>query len=417
MHSTTRNTAVDCDILINGGGMVGLGLSLALAQQGFNVVVLDALPPPPDLASLRTTLGEQNFDSRVSALTPASQSWLQQLGVWDALTQLRLCPYRDMQVWDADGTGAIHFAAEEVHRPCLGHIVENRLLCAVLYDALRQLPQVKLCHSHTLVGVELACDPDNRSQVVCDNGATFSCGLLVGADGGSSLVRKLCGFKTREWSYDQQAIVCTVKTEKPHQFTAWQRFMTSGPLAVLPLLLPGAETQHCSSIVWSCDNHKAAALMAQPEAEFAQELQQAFESRLGAMQILTPRIAFPLQQQHATDYAKPGVVLVGDAAHTLHPLAGQGVNLGLADCQSLVRVLSNAKARGEDIASLPTLSRYQRERKGPNLGMMLSMEAFKRAFGSNNLLLRWLRNSGLRVADRQLALKRLLIQQAMGLSG
>ncbi len=412
---TTSHDTVDCDILINGGGMVGLCLSLALAEQGFDVVVLDAQSTPADVAKLQTTLTEQTFDSRVSALTPASQTWLQQLGVWDALTNLRVCPYSDMQVWDADGTGSIHFAAEEVHAPCLGHIVENRLLSAVLYQALRQHPQARLCNDHSLTAIEPSIDGSNGSKVLCDNGASFRCRLLIGADGGNSLVRKLCGFTTREWSYQQQAIVCTIKTARAHQFTAWQRFTTSGPLAVLPLMLPGAEAQHCSSIVWSCDNDKAAALMALSEQDFAVELQRAFESRLGAMEILTPRVAVPLHQQHATDYVKAGVALVGDAAHTLHPLAGQGVNLGLADSRCLATVLTKARQRGEDIASIQTLSRYQRERKGPNLGMMLSMEMFKRAFGSDTLMLRWLRNAGLRAANRNLTLKRTLIQQAMGL--
>ncbi len=413
--ATTHDIPHECDILVNGGGMVGLCLSLALAQQGFDIVVLDAQPAPPEVARLRATLGDQQFDSRVSALTPGSQSWLQQLGVWDALADLRVCAYSDMHVWDADGTGSIHFTAEEVHRPCLGHIVENRLICAVLHEALRQLPQVKLCNNHTLAAVEQAVDTSNRALVVCDNGAAFSFRLLIGADGGSSLVRKLCAFTTREWSYQQQAIVCTIKTAVSHQFTAWQRFMSGGPLAVLPLLQVGAQSQHCSSIVWSCDDDKAAALMALSEPAFAQELQRAFESRLGAMEIIAPRQVFPLHQQHAIHYAKPGVVLVGDAAHTLHPLAGQGVNLGLADAECLAQVLTKARQRGEDIAAIQTLSRYQRERKGPNLGMMLSMEMFKRAFGSDALMLRWLRNTGLRVANQNLALKRTLIQHAMGL--
>ena len=415
-HSTTHAPAVDCDILINGGGMVGLCLALALAEQGFEVVVLDAQPPPAGLAQLQTTLAEPAFDSRVSALTPASQAWLQQLGVWEALAALRVCPYSDMQVWDADGTGAIHFTAEQVHAPCLGHIVENRLLCAVLYQALRQLPQVSLHNGHTLKQIEQSIDDSNSTRVLCDNGASFRCRLLIGADGGNSVVRTLCGFTTREWSYQQQAIVCTITSASPHQFTAWQRFTTAGPLAVLPLLLPGAPSQHCCSIVWSCDNDQAAALMALPAADFAAELQRAFESRLGPMALLTARVAVPLQQQHATTYTKPGVALVGDAAHTLHPLAGQGVNLGLADARCLAEVLAQARQRGEDIAALQTLSRYQRARTGPNLAMMLSMEAFKRAFGSDSLMLRWLRNAGLKVANRNLALKRTLIQQAMGLS-
>ncbi|HTQ99422.1 MAG TPA: FAD-dependent monooxygenase, partial [Candidatus Acidoferrum sp.] len=335
MNEQTRQRS---EILINGGGMVGLALALGLARTGFPVTVLDALPLPPATDSLRASLSAPAFDSRVSAITAASRRWLEQLGVWEALAGLRICAYRDMCVWDADGTGAIHFSAEEVHADNLGHIVENRLLCAVLLDALRQAPQARVCHGHTLTAIRLHAEPAHQTEVDCANGAGFACRLLIGADGGHSQVRQLCGFATREWSYGQQAIACTIRTAQPHQFTAWQRFMDTGPLAILPLYLPTTDEQHYSSIVWSCDEVRAAALMALPQPQFEQQLQQAFEHRLGAMEVVTPRAMFPLQQQHATDYARAGVVLVGDAAHTIHPLAGQGVNLGLADAACLVRV-------------------------------------------------------------------------------
>lgn len=415
--TTTDDNQVTCDILVNGGGMVGLGLALALAGQGFKVVVLDAQAPPADLDAVRAGLALPDFDSRVSAITLASQSWLQQLGVWDELAGLRVCAYRDMRVWDADGTGAIHFAAEEVHKSCLGHIVENRLICSVLYAALQQHPEVRLYHNHSLVAVQQTTDADASWIASCDNGLRLRSRLLVGADGGNSLVRSLCNFATRHWSYKQQAIVATIKSEQPHQFTAWQRFMTSGPLAVLPLLLPTASSQHYSSIVWSCDNDKAAKLMALTASDFQHQLQQSFENRLGHMELLSSRVAFPLQQQHAIDYAKPGVALVGDAAHTIHPLAGQGVNLGFTDAQCLAKTLGQAVQRGEDFACFQTLSRYQRERKGSNLGMMIGMEAFNRLFGSDALMLRWLRNTGLKLADQHLPLKQAFIYQAMGLSG
>lgn len=412
---TTTTDSATADILINGGGMVGLSLALALANAGFSVIVLDAQAAPATPDALQTGMTQPDFDSRVSALTAASQSWLASLGVWETLAGLRVCPYRDMRVWDADGTGAIHFTAEEVHASVLGHIVENRLLCAVLHAALLQQPQVIVRNGVALAKATLAATPGNYSEITADDGSHYRCRLLIGADGGNSTVRTLCGFATREWSYEQQAIVATVHTAQPHAHTAWQRFTGSGPLAVLPLELPGVPVQHYSSIVWSCDSALAAELMALTDAAFISRLQRAFESRLGDMTLVTPRVAFPLRQQHATDYVQAGVALVGDAAHTIHPLAGQGVNLGLADARCLVEVLGKAHQRGEDIATLQTLSRYQRERKGPNLAMMLAMEGFKRGFGSDNLLLRWLRNTGLRLADRQQTLKRTLIRQAMGL--
>ena len=177
----TAETRPESDILINGGGMVGLALALGLAHAGFSVTVLDAQPASPAVDSLRAALTSAAFDTRVSALTAASAKWLQQLGVWDTLAGLRVCAYRDMEVWDGDGTGAIHFNAEEVHADNLGHIVENRLLCAVLYDALRQLPSVRLCPQHTLTAIRLA---QPISEVECSDGAVFGCRLLIGADGG-----------------------------------------------------------------------------------------------------------------------------------------------------------------------------------------------------------------------------------------
>lgn len=403
------------DVAIVGGGMVGLTLALALAESGFRLAVVDSQAAPASIDQLREGLQQAEFDARVSALTLASQALLQQLGVWEPLAALRVCAYRDMHVWDADGTGAIHFTAEEVHRGWLGHIVENRLVIAVLHAALSRHPNVQLLNATNLATLTLAGDDGDTREITCDNGTVLRCRLLIGADGGNSIVRSQCGFTTREWSYEQQALVCAVRTERAHQFTAWQRFMQSGPLALLPLQLPGAEAQHYSSIVWSCDSELAARLMALPDDAFMQQLQQAFESKLGRIESCSRRVAFPLHQQHATDYVKAGVALVGDAAHTIHPLAGQGVNLGLADVQTLTGILQQARQRGENIASLQTLSRYQRQRKGPNLGMMLGMEAFKRAFGSDDLAVRWLRNAGLRLADQALPVKRALIKHAMGL--
>jgi 2-octaprenylphenol hydroxylase len=221
--------------------------------------------------------------------------------------------------------------------------------------------------------------------------------------------------RTREWSYGQRALVCTVRTQLPHAFTAWQRFLGTGPLAYLPLCLPGAAEQHYCSIVWSCDEPLADELLALPAAEFALRLAAALEQRLGAVEVLGRPVAFPLQQRHAVDYVQEAVALVGDAAHTIHPLAGQGINLGFADVQSLAGVIHRAVTRGEDFTSLQVLSRYQLERKPANLGMMLGMEGFKRTFGSDVLLVRYLRNQGLNLADRLGPLKRRLMQLAMGL--
>jgi len=419
------------DVVICGGGMVGLALALALAPTGLRLALLeqqaadpaalawpagqDGAPEVP--AVLAAALGEGRFDPRVSALTPASRTLLESLAVWPLLSRLRLCPYTDMQVWDADGTGAIHFAAADIHAQCLGYIVENGLVTAALAAALEADGRVQRFNAVTLTALEPAPQPGGNPghTLTLQDGTLLSCRLLIGADGGTSKVRTLAGFETREWAYGQQALVTTVRTAEPHQFTAWQRFMSSGPLAFLPLMLPGAEAQHHSSIVWTCEPDLATELLALDDAAFARRLTRAFEARLGAVQEVALRHSFTLVQKHASTYVHEGIALIGDAAHTIHPLAGQGVNLGFADVQSLAGVLGRAVARGEDFASEQVLSRYQRERKAANLGMMLVMEGFKRGFGSDNLALRWLRNSGLKAADTLTLFKREVMSRAMGL--
>lgn len=402
----------DFHIVINGGGMAGLSQALALSGLGLRVALLDQQNRPAPVADYLARRTKPDFTDRVSALTPASRDFLATLGVWPALESLRLCPYRHMDVWEADGTGHIHFAAADLHLDCLGYIAENELITSVLADAAARKPDLELRFGQALRQLEAL---DSGWRLSLGNGQRLTCSLLIGADGGNSRVRELAGFEQREWSYEQQALVCTVKTAKPHGFTCWQRFMQSGPLAFLPLCMPEAEAQHYSSIVWSCDEHLARSLLALAPEEFAARLEAALESKLGKVEVLTNPKAFPLQQRHAADYVKAGVALVGDAAHTIHPLAGQGINLGFADAQSLADAIQRAVARGEDFSSLQVLSRYQRARKPENLGMMLGMEAFKRAFGSDDLVVRFLRNQGLKLADRLGPLKHSLMKRAMGL--
>jgi 2-polyprenylphenol 6-hydroxylase len=418
------------DVVISGAGMVGLSLALALLPSGLRVALLDPQPLTPEQepwtcaaaglappAGLRSAMTLPDFDPRVSALTPASASLLRELGVWQALEQLRLCHYGDMRVWDADGTGAIHFAAAEVRMPALGCIVENGLVTAALGAALAQRPACEWLQGESLLSFETRLDSAGRpeQQLRLASGTGLRCRLLIGADGAASRVRELAGFATRAWDYGQQALVATVKTAEPHQHTAWQRFMTSGPLAFLPLQLPGAEQQHYCSIVWSCVPELAAELLALDDSAFARRLELAFEARLGRIEMVGPRSSFPLRQQHASDYVQAALALVGDAAHTLHPLAGQGVNLGFADVRSLAGVLTRAVERGEDFAAEQVLSRYQRERKAANLGMMLAMEGFKRVFGSDSLSLRWARNAGLKAANALTPFKHEVMTRAMGL--
>ena len=221
---------------------------------------------------------------------------------------------------------------------------------------------------------------------------------------------------TREWDYRQQAIVCTVKTQHSHRATAWQSFLSSGPLAFLPLRSAAGDDHHCS-IVWSADTARAEQLMALDDQAFAEALERGLESRLGKIEFVDKRHAFPLRQRHARDYTQPGLALVGDAAHSIHPLAGQGVNLGLLDAAVLAEEILRAGERQVDLYDPSLLQRYQRRRAANNLGMMALMEGFKRLFGETALPVRWLRNVGMSMVDSAGPAKNLIAEQAMGLSG
>ena len=227
------------DVIIVGGGMVGLAMALALIPTGLRLALLDPQPLPPPPESLRKSLSQPEFDPRVSALTPASQALLEALGVWQTLAGLRLCPYTDMQVWDADGTGSIHFAAAELHQPCLGYIIENSCVSAVLAAAVQASGKVQIVRD-SLANYSAQ---SGRQFATLTSGTELTCKLLIGADGGNSHVRTLAGIATKEWDTGHRALVTTVKTAQNHRHTAWQRFMQTGPLAFLPLHLPGDAAQ------------------------------------------------------------------------------------------------------------------------------------------------------------------------------
>lgn len=404
------------DIVITGGGPVGLAAACSLSATGLEVMLVDAGTPPPALASLAASKDDSVFDPRVSALTAASQRLLEGLGAWDGIAAVRACPYRQMAVWDGEGTGSIDFSAADIHADNLGHIVENRLINAALGEVASRQDNLTIVSGDTVDNIRTTGE-DYPVALELASGAQLQARLLIGADGAHSLVREQGGFTLRQWDYGHMAIVTTVKTAQPHQYTAWQRFMNTGPLAFLPLYLPGVEAsaqQYCS-IVWSCVTDKAQALSELDAAAFRQALGEAFEFRLGDILETDTRYSFPLWQRHTDDYVHANVALVGDAAHTIHPLAGQGVNLGFADVQALTEVITHALQRGVDYASLQVLSRYQRRRKGPNLAMMAAMEGFKRLFASDDLAVTWLRNTGLNLTNDIPLVKQQLMRQAMGL--
>lgn len=316
-----------------------------------------------------------------------------------------------MRVWDAEGTGSIHFSAAALGVESLGTIVENSVVLAGLYERLRGQENLTVVAPFTSAALESAGD---GTKLVGDCGRRLQASLLVGADGGNSAVRRLAGMSSRERDYEQEAVVTTVVTERPHEFTAWQRFLETGPLAFLPLAAADDSGFRHSSIVWSTRPDEAEELVQMPDEQFRTRLAAAIENRLGAVEWSDRRFSFPLRERHADDYVKENVVLAGDAAHTIHPLAGQGVNLGIRDVAVLAEELRAGLAAGRRLNDPVVLRRYERRRKGDNLGMMWTMEGLHRLFGAQPLPLRWLRNTGLNLVDRASPLKNFLARRAIG---
>lgn len=403
------------DIAVVGAGLVGGSAALALARLAgeLNIALIDAGTEPQALAAYQCANPEvADFDPRVVALTRSSEEFFQSLGVWRAVAETRIGPYTNMAVWDGEGTARIEFDCCEVGQRNLGHIVENRLLVSALWQAISTRKNIS-SHLNCKVA-ELRSETDGQYLLLQD-GRQLKAKLVLACDGAHSPLREQQGLATREWDYGHQAIVTTVKTERPHGRVARQRFMATGPLAFLPLAGGVESGEHYCSIVWSCVPELAEQLMALSEKEFSVELGRALEYELGEIQAVAKRFCIPLRQRHASEYIKPGFALAGDAAHTIHPLAGQGVNLGLQDVMAFVEQVEYAQRRGLGLEDISVLRRYQRARQRDNLTMMAAMESFKRLFGSGNIGLRWLRNEGMRQLQNLPWLKHKIIRQAMGL--
>ncbi len=395
------------DILVVGGSMIGSALALGLSRQGWQVGLIEGAPAASLMAPAEPASSVDDFEPRVSAISLASQRLLEELGAWPKVQVSRHCGYREMTVWDGDGTGRIHFDAAELHARSLGTIVENRNIVRALFESLSD-SSVQL-----LDGVRVKAW--SRGQgVELEDGRRLAARLVVGADGALSRLRQWSGLATREWDYDQQAIVCTVRTSQNHRYTAWQRFSPTGPLAFLPLLNEAGDEHFCS-IVWSQDTLEARRLMALGTESFRKELEAAIERELGEVLAVSRRFAFPLRQRHAKDYIADGLALVGDAAHTIHPLAGQGANLGYGDVRALLEELERARELGLAPDGASVLARYQRRRKGENLAMMAAMEGFKQLFARDELPVRWLRNTGMRWLNQLAPLKNRIAAEAMGI--
>lgn len=389
------------DVVVVGAGLVGslAALLLARACPDLRITVIEPAWPAP-LAD------DAPYDLRVSALTPATLALFSRLGLDQALAARRQCRYTRMQVWDGDGTGRVTFTAREASLPALGSLIENRQVQTVLGEALRREPAITLRCPARLDDL-LALRHGWRLTLA--DGEALETPLVIVADGAQSPARALAGITTRDHDYDQHGLVCTVRTAAPHEGTAWQRFLATGPLAFLPL----ADAHHCS-IVWTLPAAEAVRLRDLPAPDFAQALARAFEHRLGAVEVVGPRASYPLLARHADRYTLPGLALIGDAAHSIHPLAGQGVNLGFADAAALVDALAASRNAGLPLAHARGLDRYSRVRRGENAVMLQAMTGFERLFASDDLHLRILRNAGLNLVDRLPPVRQAIIRRAAG---
>ncbi len=394
------------DVVVVGGGMVGCAVAalLADAAPGLRLLVVDAGPRPA-----WTTADEVGL--RVSAVSEASRRILARAGAWPAIAGGRIGPYRRMVVWDAadhpGGRTNLVFDSRELGEPVLGHIIENQLMRTALIDAAEQAG----IEIRFETAVEVLEPGPEQVELGLAGGERLRARLVAGVDGVSSGVRRLAGLRVLGANYGQEALVAHVQFTQPHGEVARQRFLEAGPLALLPL-----PDGRCS-IVWSLGPGECRRLVAAAEADFLAELSEATQQVLGPAVQVGPRASFPLKWQHAPDYARPRVVLAGDAAHAVHPLAGQGVNLGFLDAAVLAEVLGAGIAAGRDPGDLALLRRYERRRKGDNLLAMQSFTGLNRLFSNASGTVSMLRRAGLAAVSATPALRRAFMRRAMGLAG
>lgn len=387
------------DIVIVGGGLVGLTLALALAKKTpLSIAIVEA-------EADKIAWDKETYHHRVSAIALSSERLFNALNVWDEVALKRVSPFTKISVWDGADKGEIHFNAADIAEPLLGYIIENNLIQSVLKEKIKHYPHVRF-YSETRL---LSLSETEKGMTVITDRAHLNAKLVVGADGARSLVRSEAGIRLDCHDYEQEAIVATVQSARPHGKVASQVFLPSGPLAFLPLA-----PSHHSSIVWSLPKQEAERVKSLSDEAFKDALAQAFSYRLGMVVAVDQRYAFPLHRQEAKHYVKSRLALVGDAAHIVHPLAGQGVNMGLLDAASLVDVIVEALHSHRDYASLSQLRRYERWRRADNVALLEGIDMIKTLFASEKQPVKALRSWGVALVNQVRFIKNVFTQHAVG---
>lgn len=388
------------DITIIGGGIVGLSLAAGLANSALSIAIIESgeMTPP-----------DNSISSRVSAISYASQTILETLHAWQNIEANRITAYDTMKVWDKDSFGKLSFDTTLIEENELGYIIENDRIQYALFECVKKQNNVTMFSKNKLKSVSIG---DDGAWVTLECGQNIMTKLVVGADGANSSLRTMVDIPLTYWDYNHHAIVATVKTELLHEACARQIFTTEGPLAFLPLF----EKDLCS-IVWSVTPDEACRLTDLPNAEFNKELTRAFDNQLGFCEVQNTPISFPLTMRYARDFAQHRIALIGDAAHTIHPLAGQGVNLGLLDAMCLAENVISNKQANKDIGVYNNLRYFERWRKAEAMQMIASMELIKRLFEGANPIKKLIRDVALVLTDKAMPLKQKFIKQAMGLQG